>query len=83
MTYLRRVPGSIITHRILEDPVTVPFHIAGLRWSQPVIVYWIRRTGIIIVRPPKRQQALHNLPPDNTAAEPWKPGATKAELWKA
>jgi len=83
MTYLRRVPGSTITRRTLEDPVTVPFRTAGLRWNQPVIVCWIRRTGIIIVRPPKHQQAPHNLPPDNTAAVPWKPGATKAELWKA
>lgn len=83
MMYLPRVLDSIITRRILADPAIVPSRIVEPRWSRLVIVCWIHRTdSIIIVRPPKRRRVPHNLPPGNTIVVLWRPGVTKAELWR-
>lgn len=55
MKYLRHVPDNTIIHRIPVDPAIVPSRTVELPWSRAVIVCWIRRIGIIIVRPRKRR----------------------------
>lgn len=75
--------GSTITRRIPADPATVPSRTAGPLWNRRVIVCSTRRTGIIIVRPHKRQRAPPRNPRPGSTAAPWRPGATRAGLWRA